>query len=156
MRKMVKNMAKKAKKTKKRASPKPSTAFHGKAKDGRDVVEVKNLRVIIVKDDDVWFGQGLEIDYAVQGSSPSDVKKKFERGLCATIHENLKAFGHIENMLRLAPQDVWNDLFYNPSRKLAEYSSVSLHALSDKLDTRNPQINLPFNEIRFAESQPAA
>jgi hypothetical protein len=135
-----------------------TVAIHGKAKDGTDVVEIGNLRVIIVKDDDAWFAQGLEIDYAVQGSSVENVKRKFERGLCATIHENLKAFGNIERILRVAPQEVWNELFYNPSRKLKEYSSVSLHDMSKslKLEGRTPQIKLPFDAIRFVESKPAA
>jgi hypothetical protein len=147
-------MASKSKKKK----AKSTTAFHGKAKDGRDVVEIGNLRVIIIKDDDAWFAQGLEIDYAVQGSSVVDVKRKFERGLCATIHENLKAFGNIERMLRVAPQPVWDELFYNPSRKLREYSSVSLHAISKslKLEELTPQIKLPFDAIRFVESRPTA
>jgi hypothetical protein len=145
-------------KKKKAKQAKHTTAYHGKAKDGRDVVEIGNLRVIIVKDDDAWFAQGLEIDYAVQGSSVANVKSKFERGLCATIHENLKTFGNIEGILRVAPQEVWQELFYNPSRKLKEYSSVSLHAISEslRLEDHSPQIKLPFDSIRFVESRPAA
>jgi hypothetical protein len=78
--------------------------------------------------------------------------------LCATIHENLKAFGHIENILRVAPQEVWQELFFNPSRKLREYSSVSMHDISESIEQPDnaPEITLPFDSIRFVESQPAA
>jgi hypothetical protein len=153
---MSENMAKTAKKAKKKAPHKPSAIFHGKANDGRDVVGIGNLRVIIVQDDDVWFAQGLEIDYAAQGSSVSNVKKKFERGLCATIHENLKAYGNIEKMLRAAPPDVWQEMLYTSTRKVKEYSQVSFHDLSQQLEIDYPDVDLPFEGINFVERETTA
>jgi len=154
-----KAMAKTVKKNKKKHPPVHTTAFHGQSKDGLDVVGIGNLRVVLVQDDDAWFAQGLEIDYAVQGSSVDDAKKKFEQGLCATIHENLKAYGNIERILRVAPPQVWNELFYNSSRQLKAYSSVSFHDISEsmkRLCSGVAQIMLPFDSIRFVESRPAA
>ena len=107
-------MAKTVKKKKKKHPPVHTTAFHGQSEDGFNVVGIGNLRVVLIQDDDAWFAQGLEIDYAAQGSSVEDVKKKFAQGLCATLHENLKAYGNIERILRVAPPQVWNELFYNP------------------------------------------
>src|ERR1039458_1707330 len=74
-----------------------TTAFHGVSHDGiHHVVGIGNLRVVIVPDGDFWFAQGLEIDYAVQGASEKDAKKKFEDGLEHTIEEHLKIHGTIE------------------------------------------------------------
>jgi hypothetical protein len=152
-------MTKTSKKTNKKKLPVHTTAFHEQSDDGLNVVGIGNLRVILVKDEDAWFAQGLEIDYAVQGSSIPDVKKKFEQGLCATIHENLKAYGNIERILTVAPQQVWNELFFNPSRQLKEYSSVSFHDISESMKLLCgdvAQIALLFDSIRFVESRPAA
>ncbi len=82
-------------------------AFHGKAKDGTNIVGIGNLRVVIIEDEGTWFAQGLEIDYAVQAKSLATVKKAFEDGLAATIHENLRIHGTIEALLKPAPPEVW-------------------------------------------------
>jgi len=146
-------MPKVTKTKKKRSSP---VAFHAKNKSGMDVVGLGNLRVVIVKDNDIWFAQGLDIDYAVQGSSLQNVKKNFEEGLRATIHENLKVYGNIERILKVAPQEVWKEMVFNPNRKLAKYSSVSTYKISASLKCDDDTFGLPFDSIRFVESRPAA
>jgi hypothetical protein len=138
---------------------KTATAFHGKMKDGHDVVGLRDLRVVIVEEsENVWFAQGLEIDYAVQGSSLNDVKKNFETGLCATIHENLRIYGNIERILKVAPQSVWKEMVFNPSRTLKRFSSVSFHNISENLkcDIDIPKVDLPFDSMQFIESRQAA
>lgn len=76
------------------------------------VVHIGNLRVLIVNDDSSWFANGLEIDYAAQGSSLKDVKHRFERGLAATIDQHLKVYGSIDRILKPAPEDVWVELMH--------------------------------------------
>src|SRR5579863_5371997 len=68
-------------KGKKAANERAATAIHAKHSDGnRHIVGIGNLRVIIVPDGKLWFAQGLEIDYAVQGNSVEDAKRQLEAG----------------------------------------------------------------------------
>jgi hypothetical protein len=104
-----------------------ATAFHGKTADGADVVGIGNLRVMITNDDGSWFAQGLEIDYAAQGESLDDAKRRFEQGLAATITEHLRVYGTIERLLQPAPREVWQE-FLGPSAMVrAGYSQLSFH-----------------------------
>src|SRR5580698_3811970 len=101
-------------KKKKARKPKQQTtaAVHAKHVDGtHHAVGVWNLHVLIVPDGRFWFAQGLEIDFAVQGDSIADVKKQFENGLEATIHHNIRIFGDIHKLFRVAPNEVWRDLW---------------------------------------------
>lgn len=127
---------------KKKTNPKAATtAFHGMSLDGsHHVVGIGNLRVVIIPDGDFWFAQGLEIDYAIQGSSEKDVKKKFEYGLEATIEEHLKIHGTIEGLLKVAPPEVWKEFLGDPSGKRRFYSQVTSHVLQGKL---------PFDGIQY-------
>ena len=74
----------------------PTTALQGGISHGKTVVGIWNLHVRITREDQQWFAQGFEIDYAACGTSQEDVKKKFQDGMAATIHEHLKLFGTIE------------------------------------------------------------
>jgi hypothetical protein len=67
------------------------------------LVGLGSIRVLICPDGDCWFAQGVEIDYAAQGASIEDVKKRFEVGLRATIEENLKIYDSIDGLLAFAP-----------------------------------------------------
>ena len=103
-------------------------------KDGdKHVVGIGNLRVVIVPDGKYWFAQGLEIDYAVQGSSEPDVKKNFEDGLEATIEEHLKIHGNINKLVVAAPPDVWKEFLSEPAAKKKLYSQVTSHDLTEKI-----------------------
>jgi hypothetical protein len=101
-------------------------AIHGKAKDGTNLVGIGNIRVFIVNEENSWFAQALEIDYAAQGKSLADVKKNFENGFVATIHEHLKVFGTITKLLKPAPQEVWAEVF-SSGKKVKFYSQFSSH-----------------------------
>ncbi len=105
----------------------PTTAFHAKTADGVNAVGIGNLRVVISVHDGMWFAQGMEIDYAAQGSSDDDVKKAFEDGLAATIEQYLKAFGSLEKLLTPAHADAWQE-FYQ-AKACQAYSQVSFHQL---------------------------
>jgi hypothetical protein len=128
-----------------------TTAFHGKVQDGTNIVGIGNLRVVIVEDEGSWFAQGLEIDYAAQGKTLAQVKKAFENGLAATIHENLRVHGSIEALLKPAPPEVWTEMFFGAAirgKQIKRYSQVSLH--------KQLQQALPFKAIDYLELPKAA
>jgi hypothetical protein len=129
----------------------PETAIaHATHKDGKQhAIAVMNLHVLIVPDGKYWFAQGLEIDYAVQGDSVEDVKKQFETGFRATIYQHLKIFGHIGNMLRVAPNDVWQEYLTTPKAQKV-FSHASMHKVVPDLNTTHPDL-LQFEQIEYAE-----
>ena len=57
----------------------PTTALQGETLQGKTVVGIWNLHVQITREDQQWFAQGYEIDYAACGSSQEDVKNKVSR-----------------------------------------------------------------------------
>ena len=118
-------------------------AFHDAVAAGTHVVGIGNLRVIIVPDGDFWFAQGLEIDYAAQGSTVENARKQFEDGLTATVEEHLRVHGNIEKLLEVAPTEVWKDLLLNTSAICNRYSQVSVHKLIREV--------LPFQGIDYLE-----
>jgi len=128
-----------------------TTAFHGKPKDGTNIVGIGNLRVVILREGDVWFAQGLEIDYAVQATSLAKVKRAFEQGLYATVQENVRVYGNIENLLKPAPPEVWTEMLFGATvagKHFKQYSQLSMH--------RTLQQTLPFNAIDYLELPNAA
>jgi hypothetical protein len=144
----------KTKKTLKRkaSSKKAATAFEAKLKDGSAVVGIGNLHVVITRDGTQWFAQGLEIDYAAQGSSEKDVRKQFEQGLCSTIHEHLSRFGSIKGILQVAPQAVWKEMLFDNLATLRSYSQISSHhALTKKLPKEAEMF--PFDQIQYLEPE---
>lgn len=83
-----------------------------KTANGSDhFVGLVDLRVMLVNDDGAWFAQGLELDYVAQGATLADAQKSFEKGLALTIREHLKMFGHIKQILKPAPQEVWAEFY---------------------------------------------
>jgi hypothetical protein len=139
---MNKTMPKKIKK------PKAAIAFQAKIKDGPSFVGIGNLRVVIMQDDDSWFAQGLEIDYVAQGKTIEDVKKHFENGLEATVDEHLRIFGSIENLLKVAPQEIWNEMFLGgTTNKRYRYSQLTIHSFEESLKK-----SLPFDGIQYLKA----
>ena len=103
-----------------------TTALHGKTANGVDIVMIDKLRVALTRDGNAWVAQGLEIDYAAEGSSVDEAKRQFETGLMLTLRENIRVFGHIKGVLRTVPQDVWNALMAeNVLRQV--HSQISAH-----------------------------
>jgi len=125
-----------------------ATVFHGKAEDGTNVVGIGNIRVVVTQDEDSWFAQGLEIDYAAQGKTLKDVRKQFEEGLSATVHEHLRVFGTINKLLRVAPPDVWRELYGTAGSRRFRFSQISLH--------KDLQQALQFEGIDYYMQQEAA
>jgi hypothetical protein len=85
-----------------------ASAYQGIHPDGRQVVDIKNIRVVIYPypNGKRWLAQGFQIDYIAQGKTIDDVKSAFEDGLAATIHQHLKIHGDIEKLLRPAPDEI--------------------------------------------------
>jgi hypothetical protein len=135
----------KPKKGKGKAKPKgkPLEAMAVHKTDGTThIVGIGNIKVLICQDGDAWFAQGLDIDYAANGHSIKEVKNNFEVGLKATIDLNIQAYGHIEHFLKVAPQEVWDEL--HSVGKRYQYSQVSLHEDLSK--------SLGFQGINFIEA----
>lgn len=113
--------------TRKAKPDKSAVAIHLEHKDGvHHVVGLGNIRVLLLPDGPAWFAQGLEIDYAAQGETLPEAKKEFEDGLEALIQEHLRVYGHINNLLTVAPNEVWN-LANDPNAQLQRYSQVTHH-----------------------------
>lgn len=136
-------MSTKAKNTSMYARSGKATAGHEQSGD-EHIVGFGNLRVVICQEGEQWFAQGLEIDYAADGTSLDDVKKNFEEGLAGTIHLHLKAYGNLKNLLKIAPPDAWED-WYKEAKKM-RYSQVSIHDLFEEDET--PE-ELPFFQIDY-------
>jgi hypothetical protein len=126
---------------------KRTTAFHAQ-RDTSDmsinVVGFGNLRVLIVKDDDMWFAQCLDINYAAQGMSEAEVKANFERGLRATVDEHLRIYGNIENLLARAPSPRLRQEIVQRMPRAFRYSQVTFHRLPSQI-----QNAIRFEKIEF-------
>ena len=120
---------------------KPTMAFEATV-PGAKIVGVGNLRVLLSDADGTWFAQGLEIDYAAQGESESDVQSNFERGLTCTINEHLRVYGTIKKLLRGAPPEAWRELLEQGDCLIARHSQVSFHGL-------------PFSGVEYYEKKAA-
>lgn len=123
-----------------------ASAIHGQ--DGSDhLVGIGNLRVIICQEGEQWFAQGLEIDYAADGESFEDVKANFESGLRGTIDLHIKAYGNLDNLLKIAPVSAWGELYEHKDGKRMRYTQVSMHKVF------NEQIpsGLSFQNIDYME-----
>jgi len=127
----------------------PTTVTHYKHTEDPDTqaVAVSSLRVLLVEDEDGWFAQGLELDYAAAGHDLEDVKRRFEEGLAATFNEHLNLYGTVENFLKIAPQDAW-DLWLNADRQYS-FAGASFHHPADITETEAPR--LPFSGITYLQ-----
>ena len=117
------------------------------------VVGVGNIRVLINKEEDYWYAQGLEIDYVAQGKTIEDVKKAFEDGLMATIHENIRVHGTIGPVLKVAPQNIWKEVL-NPNVISSKFTQVSVHQI-EAMKSISPGL-LPFQGIEYLQREEAA
>ena len=127
----------------------PTTALQGGISHGKTVVGIWNLHVRITREDQQWFAQGFEIDNAACGTSQKDVKKKFQDGMAATIHEHLKLFGTIEGFLTPAPAVAWLELKKTPGKQHT-YTQIGIHKL---FPDQSVQDVFPFDGIEYRESE---
>lgn len=113
--------------------------------DGSHVAVFENLRVLITKEDGTWLAQGLEVDYAVDGESLADVKKRFEDGLAMTIVSNLRVHQTIKPLLQVAPQEVWDR--WNDAKNMLRRFQHSMMIM-----TPQRQQELPFDKIVWLDT----
>src|ERR1039458_5017423 len=93
--------------------------------DGKhQAVGIWNLHVLVMPEGKGWFAQAFEIDYGVQGNSPDEVKKRFEKGLAATIQHNVDIFGGIQDMLH--PDQDWYSMKAQTEGSEYDYSCVEI------------------------------
>ena len=139
-----------AKNTKKvtQASDAQTIALHGKA-GSNHFVGIGNLRVIICNESGHWFAQGLEIDYAADGNSFADVKKNFETGLKGTIGLHLQSYGKLDNLLKVAPPEAWNEMLKDG--KKMRHTQVSFHTVMEE----QIPVDFPFGAIDYLERNAA-
>lgn len=120
--------------------------------EGKHAVVVNDLRVMLLKDGDSWFAQGLELDYAAAGSSIEEVKKKFESGFAQTIREHLLMYGNLSRFTQVAPQETWNEFFNAPPEtKHMVLSTLQIHDLVEESDLSELDVKLPFEKILFIQ-----
>ena len=131
-----------AKKVKK---PQPALAVHATVHAGGEdvhhIVGLGNIRVIIVPDGAAFFAQGLEIDYAAQGSTVDETKRNFEIGLEDTIQHHLTIYGSIKALLQPAPASVWQELLPDKTAVHDRYWHISEHAIEHSA--------LPYEGIKY-------
>jgi hypothetical protein len=69
------------------------------------------IRAIVEPEKDgTWFAHGLDVDYYADGATREEAQERFERGLVATIVEQLKTTGTIRELLKRAPDEYWERL----------------------------------------------
>jgi len=114
------------KKTLATATPKSSDMSTLHHTDGNThFVGIGPMKVIICHDDGAWFAQGVDIDYAANGTSLANVKQNFEVGLAGTIDLHIKLYGNLKKFLKHAPQEVWDELYAVGTHH--SYTHVSFH-----------------------------
>jgi len=115
-----------------------ATAQQKSHADGKQAVDLKNIRVAIYPKGKYWVAQGFEIDYTAQGKSVKDVQRAFEDGLTATIHQHLKVHGDIKNCLKFAPVRVrlaaLEHAFKTQGALTAKFSQFSVHDVNVQIE----------------------
>ena len=114
------------------------------------LIGLDSIKVLLMNDDGSWFAQGLEIDYAAEGTTELDVKKRFEFGLVRTLHAHLETKGTIDGLLKVAPKEIWETYFSAAQQVRLACSTASIHFVPTKKVTK-----LPPQEINLEYLQPA-
>ena len=85
------------------------------------------LQVIIAADGDGWVAQGIEIDYAAGGDSPTDAKERFQIGLEATARASLETNNNLSAFLRPANINTWMPLVVKGAASKGTFRSETDH-----------------------------
>lgn len=135
-----------------------AAAVHVQA-GNKHIVSVKSLHVMLIPDGNYWFAQGLEIDYAATGNTVESAKENFSAGLAKTIVEHLVMHGGIEQLLKVAHQDVWTEYFQTLTgptdvvhASLTQIQATEVKKQSSKSAALKRKPFLPFDDILFVKS----
>ena len=110
-----------------------------------DLMAIDSLRVLVDgSDSEGWMAQGLEIDYFVCAKTERSAKENFVKGLAKTIEIYLEEDGSISNLLKPAPEEVWQE-FHQAVSEEQKTGSVRVDFVS---------VDRPFfNQIAFIGSR---
>lgn len=121
-------------------------AIHAQ-EDSRHWIKLNKLRVLVVEQDQDWFAQGVDLDYAAAGRSLEEVQCNFEQGLARTIGVHLSRFNCLDRLLKITPQRVLDDI---APKHTFDFSMSITHDLNDRLTM------LPFGGITYLPAHAAA
>lgn len=132
--------------------------IHQQDDNNQHVVGISDLRVMLVEDDGSWFAQGMDIDYAAQGSTIEEAQENFARGLQLTVRAHLISYGGIDRLLGdPAPKEIWREFQTAVVARKMRYSFVAsfdLSEVADDLDKRG--LAFPYERIAFMQARKAA
>jgi len=118
--------------------------LHG---DDMDGVACAELRVVIKRDKEFWYAQGVEINYLAQGNSLEEVKQRFRLGLISTVRSHIERYGNLKNLLKWADESVWKNELHTAYRQ--EFTEIF-----DKTDMKHQLSGaFPFGVLKFNEPQ---
>jgi hypothetical protein len=106
-----------------------------------------NLRVLITKHEDGWLAQGLEADYAIDGATVDEVKRRFEQGLALTVQSHLRVYKHAKHVMTVAPQQVWDKFFAVVPPDMQHRSNL----ITVRVVPTDKHHVLPFDRIIYAQ-----
>ena len=106
-------------------------------------LKIRDLRVVIVRDGDQWFAQGVDVDYAASGESIEDVKHRFALGLVKSMLVNLEQFGSLDSFLKHPPRSEIERIEDGPDSRQMRLSGSAEPIPGD--------LPMPYNRIQFFE-----
>ena len=113
---------------------------------------LNDLTVVISRDGEQWFAQGVQIDYATSGTSLEDVQERFVRGLAKSITLNLVEFGTLDKFLRYTPQKEVEAL-----QRDGQTMQVDIECVGERQVVELTSGALPFSgTVRFLSQHPVA
>lgn len=102
-------------------------AIHVCDEHNKHTIAMQYIRVLIVQDDDnTWYAQSMDIDYAASGTTLENVQENFAKGLIGTLKANLEKFGHIRRVMESPPLSDWVHLLTQNPQTYA-HNNVSSH-----------------------------
>lgn len=108
--------------------------------EGKDnLVIFQAVKVLLYEENGAWFAQGLEVDHFAQGKTEDEAKLNFGKSLGWTIEEHLRTYKHLNNLLKLAPQEAWNDYFSSQHTKSQKYSCYRTMQITGDTQALFPQ-----------------
>lgn len=72
-------------------------------------VVLDSLAVYVLKEDDFWVAQGLQVNHFSYGKTEDEAKDKFVSSLKSTIQKHLNVYGHLEYLQVVSPNDIWQE-----------------------------------------------
>jgi hypothetical protein len=109
-------------------------------------VAVWNLRVWVTEENGWFFAQGLEVDYAAQGSSLEEVMEIFHEGFVRSIDAHLREHGNVRAFLKPVSAEILME-FNAHKGDSKPVRTMSLHVTETKQPAEVPTTNIDFYEL---------